>query len=252
MRVITVSVLLGLAGCIPFTFDRADSIVARPVSSWSDRDCLTLVLGAMRHNFLDPDKPPVSACVTPYTPRVVLALNRMSQIKKQWPDDVFQRHTNNLLKDAAGLYVDWERDSTLYDGKLKRLRDPSQMDSLIFVATLSNRTWPCTPPMLLTADNASGNQTPQFMQLADWPCEVPDISNFESMVWLVNDRGDTARPSYVWGRRENSLTLDETVLMKFPLRHRGRHLLENSRQITLEMVCLKPDVKLHFPIAALR
>lgn len=249
-------VCLGLAlfllGCVPWGFDKSDAIVARSMTSWSDRDCLTIMLSAMQHNYYDPEKPPILACVTPYTPRVVMALNRMSQLKHRWSDETLQHHADALLKDASGLYADWEHNAQIYDSKLNRLRDPTQMDSITFLVTLSNRTWPCAPPVLLTLDNLTGDKTPQFMQLSDWPCEVPDLTNIESNIFLINDRGDTVRPRYVWGRKDDQLRTDETLLVMFPLRSENTHLFENSTQITIAFAEFTPKLQLTFPLASLR
>lgn len=243
---------LFLLGCVPWGFDKSDAIVARSVTSWSNRDCMTIVLSAMQHNYYDPEKPPIIACATPYTPRVVMALNRMSQIKHQWSDKTFQHHADALLKDASGLYADWEHNEQIYDSKLNRLRNLLQMDSMMFLVTLSNRTWPCAPPVLLTLDNVAGEKTPQFMQLSDWPCEVPDISNIESNISLINDHGDTVRPKYVWGRKDDQLMSDETLLIMFPLRSDKTHILDKSAQITLQFTEFKPKLQLTFSIVSLR
>ena len=49
------------------------------------------------------------------------------------------------MADAAGMYVDWQR-NRLVDSRGFYFRDKAQIDAIEFLITIDNTAWPCAMP----------------------------------------------------------------------------------------------------------
>lgn len=223
-------------GCFYIGQRRFEDIVKEPPADWSSRDCLTIILSAMAHNLHDNEKN-VECIATPFYPSVVVALNQIQRTQHHWSDDEAQEHLDELLRGSSGLYVDW-RDGRFVNAKGNYFKDQTDIDSLLVVVTLRNKTWPCAVPT-----NFKGKL---LMGLSDWPCYMPPTDDIDKRIWILNGEGDTLRPKFVWGRRHEFLTTTETLFVMFQFRRGEAHFLERSTSAWLQVAGF--DTKMKFPL----
>jgi len=179
---------LALLGCSP----SSETILTRPASTWSATDALTVVAANTYHNLKSGSN--VLVMATPFTPDVARALTRLNQIKDGLSDSATYEKLYWLTRAGTGLHID--RDGKMY----------GRVDSLMVMVTLTNRQWPCTPPTI--------NGRP-ILAMSAVPCETPSIDDIDRRLSLTTSTGDTMYPDVVWGRRNDILTEDETLLIVF-------------------------------------
>ncbi len=241
-----VAVACLLAGCFYIGQDQFSDIVKHPSSEWSSRDCLTIVLSAMQHNFWDQSSN-IQAIATPYYPSVMTAISRMRQVQMHWSEAAFRVYTDSLVKDNTGLAINWS-DMAFIDARSEVVKDNLQIDSLMFLVTLKNKSWPCNVPQLLIGKL----QVPIVLNPADWPCYIPDITHLENTIFLANDKEQYMRPLYVWGKKRNEMTMDETLIVMFLLRGGSYHFLRGSNNMYLVIRGFEPEIRLRFDLAMMR
>ena len=235
-----------LSGCAYFGRDHYDDILRRATSTWTIDDDLTVIASVMKDNLHDANSPNIKVFATPYYPCVITAVCRMSQTKKRWSENEFQQSMDAILVGQAGLYMDWES-NRLVDSRGSYLRNPLQMDSLLFLITISNRSGPCNYPMLI-----SRGGTRPLTKPSDWPCYIPDISDLENRIYLINDKNLFVKPRWVWGKKKNELTHEETLFAMFQIRNGDAHFLEGSTSMYLGIKGFENDIKLTFPLSMMR
>jgi hypothetical protein len=125
------------------------------------------------------------------------------------------------------------------------------LDQLQFLLTLRNNSWPCAVPTQTLKVGNSYHQVPLATQ-ADWPCYIPGITDLDQRILLVNDKGVSLKPRYVWGRRNNELTLEETLVVMFDLRKDGVHLFDGSENIYLVLTGFENEIRLKFPLSTFK
>ncbi len=237
-----------LVGCFYIGKDQYEDVLKKPSSEWSSRDCLTVVLSAMSNNFSDP-----STCIrvvaTPYYPAVIAALGRLSQQKAHATESHYEHDMDTLLKAQVGLFMDWDK-GALVDARGNYFRERTQIDSLMFLVTVRN-TSTCNVPYVV-AKTRMGYQYVPLSSPGVWPCYLPDITDLEKHIFLQNDSNKTLEPRYVWGKRHNQLTQDETLLVMFPLREKQGHFLEGSEHFYLIIHGFVQDIKLQFTVSDIR
>jgi hypothetical protein len=234
-------------GCFYIGQERFEDIVQAPPAEWSSRDCLTVILSAMTNNLND-KYTNVECIALPFTPSVVVALNRVQKTQYHWSEEDARFHMNELLRGSSGLYVDW-RDGRFVDAKGNYFKDQTSIDSLLVMITLKNKTYPCAVPYA-TVGSGDLTMSRPLLGLSDWPCYTPDISDIEARIYLLNESGDTLRPKYVWGRRNEMFTTTETLFAMFPLQRGGRNFLAGSTIASLEVAGF--DAKMRFAMATAR
>ncbi len=237
-----------LIGCFYLGQERYEDILRHPSSEWSSRDCLTIILSVMGNNFID-QTTCIRVMATPFYPAVIAAASRIGQQRTHFDEPSYQHDMDTLLKAEVGLFMDWNK-GTLVDSRGNYYRDASQLDSLMFLVTIVN-TSTCNIPNVLVGVGSHVQSVP-LATPSDWPCYIPDITNLEDRITLLNDRDDTLRPRFVWGKRHNQLTTDETLLIMFPLRNNPRHFLDGSEDMYLILRGFDHDIKLHFPVSEIR
>ena len=235
--------ILSLSACFYFGQEGLEYVVSKPPAEWSSRDCLTVIVSAMVHNLQDNEKN-VECIATPFYPSVVVALNQIQKTQYHWSDEDARFHMNELLQGSSGLYVDW-KNGRFVNAKGNYFKDQTDIDSLLIVITLKNKSWPCAPAVSVDKEGAR-----PIIPLADYPCYLPNISDIEDRIVLVNGNGDTLRPKFVWGRRHDVLTSPETLFAMFPLRRSGTHFLRGSLTAALELSGF--DTKMKFPMETAR
>ena len=240
---------LMLAGCFYIGQERAEDVVQKPPAEWSSRDCLTVILSSMVHNLNDNQKN-VECIVTPFYPSVVMALNQIQRSQHHWSEENARLHLDELLRGSTGLYVDW-RDGRFVNARGNYYNNQTDIDSLLFVITLKNKTYPCAVPyvdvVVKTGVGTGYRASAPLLPMADWPCYTPSITDISQRIWLLNENGDTLRPRYVWGRRHETLTTPETLFAMFPLRGTtSKHFLTGSGGAVLEVAGF--DTKMNFTI----
>jgi len=227
--------LLSLSGCFYIGENDYDDILKKPYKEWTQREDLTVILSCMKHNIFDFSSN-IKVYALPYYPAVLVASIRVWEDRKPVGDVEFVSDADALAKANAGLYIDWSK-SQFVDGKGNYFKGALQLDSLMFMIHMEN----LTNPFAITMDPERG--------------PYPDISNLEQKIYLVNDKEKFIRPRYVWGKRNNFLSLDETLLAMFPLRKDEHHFLEGSEHMYL--VIKEPDgpgtdIKLTFDLSKIR
>ncbi len=250
------AVTIIFSGCFYIGQDRYEDIIQTPSYEWSIRDGLTVILSPIAHNLYDFGSPNIKVYATPYFPSVVLAIERAEQRIKHWNEEEYQKNVDKLLKEAVGMYRDWERESFV-DGRGNYYKDHTQIDSMLFLITIENRSWPCNVPLITVGvpgiKIGQGRYRDIFlMHPADWPCYMPDITNLEDRIFLVNGKNRFIKPRIVWGKRNNILTMPETMFAMFHFREGSYHFLDGSDEMYLVIKGFENDVKLSFPLSMMR
>jgi hypothetical protein len=150
----------------------------------------------------------------------------------------------------SGLYFDPHL-RRLFDSHGNYLRNAGQLDSLMLFVTLKNNSWPCNVPTILTSINNRGVMIPLMGNPADWPCYLPDITDLSTRILFATDKGRTIRPKYVWGRRNNVLSLEETLVVMFLLRDGKDHILTGAQTVYLELTGFDAKISLPFSLKEL-
>jgi len=258
--------LLFLSGCFYIGKDDFDDLVKRSPDTWSTRDCLTIIMGATRHNLSDHSSPNIKVVATVYSPFVIMANYRRAHIlgrhhkplpPSQVPpieslesiaDSQYTSSLDVLMQEEAGLYFDWQTERYV-DARGNYVKSYTQVDSLTFFIAIQNKSWPCVPTII----TGPGVPIPTpLLNLADYPCYLPDISNLENEIYLVNDQNKFIRPLMVWGRRQTQLMTDENLIAKFRIRKDEYHFLEHSDHMRLVITGFDSKIMLDFPVSVLR
>lgn len=238
LLIFSVLVLL-LSGC----FNKYSDIIQKSNNEWDFRECLTVISASVGSNFLD-FRTNIKAAVTPYYPSVVFALQRNAQRIMHWSESEFQYNTNELMKLSNGLYIDW-KNNKLVDSRGNYYKDYIQIDSLMFLITLINQAWTSINSQMEVICNGMLIAVPliSFDQ-----CYIPDITDIEHRIFLINDKGKFIRPKYVWGRKNNVLTTEETLLVMFNFRNGDYHFLSNSKKMQILIKGFEIDMRFDFPL----
>jgi hypothetical protein len=202
------------------------------------------MMQAMAHNIFDNYSPNVKVIATPYSPPVITAINRTDQRIKHLSEHEYRLNTERQIWEDLGLYIDWERDR-LVDQHGNYLKSVLQLDSLTFLITIENKSWPCVPPTLVFSD-AHGFLIAPY----DYPCYTPNITHLEDNIYLENDRGEILRANRVWGRQRDQLTMEETLLAKFTLREGNHHFLQGAGTMLIVIKGFDEPVKLELPVSS--
>ncbi|MBI4810906.1 MAG: hypothetical protein HY800_05600 [Ignavibacteriales bacterium] len=219
-----------LPGCIYFSSNQYDIITRRSSTEWDYHDALTIIAASMSHNYFD-IYTSIKVIATPYYPSVIIAIQRNAQLANRWKDEEFRFNTDMLLRDNVGIYIDWET-NRFVDSRGNFFCDKLQIDSLMFLIRIDNKRW---------------------------PIYIPDITNLEDRIFLVNDKGKFIKPKYVWGKRRDQLTMHETIFAMFHFTNRkgnpleaGYHFLDGSEKMYLIVKGFEMDIKLAFPLSMMR
>lgn len=234
-------------------FTSVDEILLRPPSSWTNRECQTLIVSKISHN-LAKSGVNIYVTATPYYPSVVAAINRMQAAEYHWDDSTTQVRMDALLKTGVGLYKDWESKGKLVNSRGNYYRTPDEIDSMLFLISLKNQTWPCNVPVRnvvvgVDRDGSIIYGMRPLTSMADWPCYIPEIDRINEHILLVNDRADTLQPKVVWGRRNNQLTMDEHLLVLFQFRRvNTRSFLSGCKEYRMILTGFDQTVELPFSV----
>ena len=228
-------------------------------------------MAATRHNLLDQGSPNIKVVATLYSPSVIVATYRRAHMlgfhhaPKPFPeappieslenvvDSEYVMSLDILMQEEAGLYVDWEKEQYV-DAHGNYVRSSTQIDSLTFFVAIENNGWPCCPPMHTVGGTRMGGIRPVLnnVSLSDFPCYLPDISNLENHIYLVNDQNKFIRPVVVWGRRHSSLTSPENLVVKFWIGKDDYHFFEHSKDMRLIITEFDSKIMLEYPVSLLR
>lgn len=222
-RTCFILLLFFLNGCFYFSSRWEKEIYQKPPTQWDSRECLTVVAASMSHNLFDL-RTPIKIIATPYYPSVIMAIYKNGHELK-FNEDQYKNDVDGLLKENAGMYYDWDS-FRLIDGHGNYFKDKTQIDSLMFLVTIQNRGYS--------------------------NIYMPDITNLEDKMFLVNDEKKFIKPRYVWGKRRNFLTSEESLLAMFHLRNGERHFLEKSDNMYLAIKGFGSDINLTFPLSYMK
>jgi hypothetical protein len=226
-----------LSSCFYFGKNDFEDVVQEPPEKWSTRDCLTIVMGVAQDNLSDPRSPNIKVVAIPYYPSVVAAIERRAHIlgplqyqpfTYRHTEEAYRHHLDTMMALEAGVYVDWST-GRYVDSRGNYLRDPTQLDYLMFYISFTNTNWPFVP--------------------FD---EVTDISNLEKNIFLVNDQDTILTPRSASGKQRTILTMEETLLVMFDLRNKDYHFFKNSREMRLVIKGFRDPIELKFPISRVR
>lgn len=256
MKKIFPVLLLFFSGCFYIGQEQYEDVLRKSSDQWSSREALTVLISPMGHNFNDP-RTNIKIMATPYYPSVILAIQRNAQRLHHWTEEEFRSNTDALAKDALGLSVNW-RDNRFVDSHGDYFRNELQIDSLMFLITIDNRAWPCNSMVaFFTTGNiysTTGQSSPPIMMPVVSPenCYTPDITELEQQIYLVNSRGYYIKPKFVWGKRHNILTVDETLFAMFQVREGSYHFFRGSEKVSLVVKGFEKDIILDFPLSRAR
>ncbi len=242
-----------LVGCFYFGKDDYEDILQRPSSQWSSRDRLTIIAAVSQSNLMNKTAN-IWVVAIPYYPSVITAINRSLQAQNRWDETEFERSIAMTLVDDSASSLICEH-TKLLDDKGIYHKDILEIDSLLFFVSLTNKTWPCAVPLVEIQTGPQPNQrkfAPIFLQ-SDMPCLTPAISNIGANIYLVNDQNLRLHPKWIWGRRHETLTSKESLLMMFQFRSGSYHFLKNTKE-TMKLVVSGFDMEINFsfPISRIR
>jgi hypothetical protein len=170
-----------------------------------------------------------------------------------WSESEFQFNVDVLMKEDNGMYVDWPT-GRLVDSKGNYFKNHTQIDSLMFLVTINNTAWTSANSLVRVAipvNEKSGIPVMVPLVTAD-QSYVPDISNIEQRIYLVNDKGKFIKPKYVWGKRNNVLTTEESLFAMFYFRQGDHHFLSGSDEMYILIKGFESDIRLEFPLSMMR
>jgi len=254
MRICSILILaVAAAGCFYVMKDDYDEVLERPSSQWSSRERLTIIAAVSQSNLWDKGTN-VGVVVIPYYPSVITAINRSMQATKGWDEDELQRSIALTVSDDTMSSL-FQNHANLLNEKGNYHRDILELDSLMFFVTLTNRSWPCAVPLVevqMSKDATVRKMVPMFLQ-SDMPCPSYDISTLAEHVYLLNDQNLKLHPRWIWGRKHESLTSQETLLLMFKFRSGEYHFFRKTKG-SMKMVVEGFDrsVYLDFPLARIR
>ena len=237
-----VVILATFSGCFYIGEDNYDDVMKKPATSWSSRDALTVTMACAVTNLNDVTSPNVKVIATPYFPSVILASNKVWEDRNHITMQEFKSTSEDIARYNAGLYIDWDKNQFV-DSRGNYFRGPLQLDSLMFYIHLENNGWK--------------NATPSFNEKFLWnpnifPCYIPDITDLEQNIYLVNDKNKFIKPKHVWGRRHNEFTFPENLLVMFALRNEGHHFLDGSKNMYLVIKGFDANIKLAYDLSMIR
>lgn len=181
---------------------------------------------------------------TPYYPSVVTALSVMQKERMHLTEGDYQRDLDRLAKESMGVYYD-SYAGKFMDARGNYVQDRLQIDSLLFLVTVENKSFPCVIPFSF----ASGRP---IADLVDYPCYTPLMSDLEERIELRNEKGESMKPRYILGRKGTLLFHDQTLLVIFPLSQNGHHFLDGSKEIVMMIRGFGDDIRLRFPLEFMR
>lgn len=234
-----VLVAAAFAGC----FAGRDAVSERSPREWTKEECLTAVISSTASNLTD-YRTNIKLMAIPYFPSVVEAIVRLQELDDtvETFDSKYKHRLDALLKSGSGLYYDWEQ-GRYYSPKGRYYRDRTDIDSLLFLVTLLNTGWPCVPPMVPRGDK----MVPLF-GVGQMPCYTPDLDSLERRIVLRNERGESVRPRFVWGKKNANLTTDEDLFVLFDLRSQdGKHLFREGEYVWFELTL--PETFIRKPVS---
>ena len=248
--------LLGMCSC---GLNPYSEITQEPSTKWSIEDCRVIVAHASSHNFFDKDSKLV-VTATPFTPLVVTALGRLQQKAKLLSEAKYHGTVDELAFFNLGMFVDWEQEQYIDKHGNFYKKTISDLDSLLILLTIKNKTWPCVPPVVfISVPNKYGGESvtggggffPLF-ELSDWPCYAPDITDLEDRIFLENWKKERLTPRFVWGRKHTILNKEETLYAMFPLRQGTSHFLEKCQTMYLVITGFENIVRLKFDLSTIQ
>lgn len=201
-----------------FWWRSVETIINRPVSQWNRRDCLTIMMGNMKSNILD-NRTNIKVYATPYCPSVIAAMTKFRWLQIPVPQPVAESDFETLLRESFGMYYDREN-GKIMDARGNYFMNKTQIDSIMF---------------LITIENHGGGY-------------FPDITSLENQIFLVNDQNKFIHPKYVWGRKNNILTMPEVLFVMFKVKEGDYSFIAKSDNISLFIKGLEQDITLKFPI----
>jgi len=231
-------VALLAGGC---ALDKYDSVISKHSNLWTKYDCGTVITGATSGNLADKNAK-VKVLALPFSPSVLTALTRLDQLKQHWTADQYMRHLEDQLAIIAGVLYESKADQ-YYDAKGNYLNKLGQLDRMVFMVEIQNTTWPCVNPILAWSPFG---QTTLFQSLTDVPCYMPDITDLDQRIFLTNERMEVVRPISVYGKKNNLLTVEENLIIIFPVSESSKGFFEGTKDITLNVAGFDCEIKLPF------
>jgi hypothetical protein len=230
------------SGCYYLGQNTYREIVVNPSTAWSGPEALTLVMEASNNNLRD-YRNNVKVIATPYYPSVVKAIGRRAQFVGHWDEEGYRKFVDGLLFNSSGMLVDWEKGERIFAGGSGYLEGPTQYDSLTFLISMHNLGWPCVKIISIGG---------KFVSIGNPDCDVPDMTDFQEKVFLVNDENRFIRPVLVWGVRQTALMGEETIFIKFRLSSGEHHFLEHSEKMFLVFKGFGDDIRLEYSTALMK
>ena len=257
IRITGISILICslLSGCFYIGRNQYKDVVEKPYSEWGLRECLTVISAPIAHNYFD-FRTNVKVSATPYYPSVVLAIQKNAQRIMHWSESEFRMNVDALMKEDNGMYLDWQT-GRLVDSRGNFFKEHTQIDSLMFLITLINTAWTSINSIIqvgipIGKDNAK-QLIPVMVPLVNFDQSyIPDITNLEQRIYLINDKGKFIKPRYVWGRQNNVLTKEESLFAMFYFREGDYHFLTDSDEMCFLIKGFEGDVRLEFPLSMMR
>ncbi|TAK61918.1 MAG: hypothetical protein EPO24_05415 [Bacteroidetes bacterium] len=244
MKYVAILVLITITGCVHHEFD---TIVKKPVSEWSAPDCLTIMSMATSNNFANDDAR-VRVIVTPFSPLVVTAFTRLQQERQRLSAAAYHSLVEDRLLEDLGIYYDTKTGYT-FDARGNYYRDEAQIDSLLILLSLENKTYPCTPPIVMVPIGKEKiPKMRQLMNVGDYPCYTPEITDLEKQIFLKNEKDELLQPRGVYGKRGKVFFKREQLLLLFSLRQGEKNFFDGSKRIYLTINELDGGITMEIPL----
>ncbi len=235
--------ILFLNGCWQNRYVSYDGIVSRHSSTWNESECRTIIESHTEYNRHDHDSP-VTVIATEYTPQVFMAINREEQRRKELSDSKYVANLNESMKRFLGLSVHSAND-TVYDANGYLYKNEAQLDSLIFLVSISDKN------DFVNVAGPGSLATPalnQIFDLKNFKFYDPDLLDLKDKIFLQNAQGMLLKPNWVAAERNGRLIRNESFIVMFQLRQPGGHFFEFSSKMALVFRGFEHDIRLGFQI----
>jgi len=194
----SILLVIGLSGCF--------TPAGMPTTDDQNEQAFRMLAETFVTNYHNRDSD-VKVAALPYTEQVIRALGIRETKRNKWTSTEEAGFVHTLMEDHIG----------------------SNNDSLSFILFLTNRTYPCKPILVQFGSQPVHELIPGSMM----PClEVP-IADIHQRIYLQNERGVKIRPIVVWGRHNETLTTDETLIVKFQVGLNSYSWMRSSKHVDL-------------------
>lgn len=208
------------------TLDTA-KLEALPYQRWTQEDCAIYLKDMTATNVYNKSEP-LRIFVTPCTPSVVFARNRLDFMKHQVTEAEFWDGLDRQTHRCLGGSFDQQKMQFL-DAHGNYIRDLGQLDSILCIIVLESAT-------SLRDLNANPELRAMLgLNLADVDKLFPRLNDLGQKLWLTGSDTSASYPISISGMNGTSLIQDQTLYVTFPVNDALRAVMRNGEEVQLHI-----------------